>query len=99
LSERISSARLLRPADPYLPYWDHPYEGAMLLEDGSLMAMARLRGQPHELCVASERNAAAQLLCLASPRPMNVPLSSSSVRRDGGCEGSLAKRGGVRGLS
>jgi type IV secretion system protein VirB4 len=34
----------------------------MLLEDGSLMAMARLRGQPHELCLAADRNAAAMML-------------------------------------
>jgi type IV secretion system protein VirB4 len=58
---RVRSAQLTS-VDPYLPYWDHPHEGAMLLEDGSLMAMCRLRGVPHELCLTSERNAAGELL-------------------------------------
>ncbi len=51
-----------RSAEPYLPYLGHVAPGAVLLNDGSLLAMGRLRGMPHELASAAERNAAARFL-------------------------------------
>ncbi len=51
-----------RSADPYLPYVGHLRPGIVLLQDGSLLAMAELRGLPHELAAMSERNAAARVL-------------------------------------
>jgi type IV secretion system protein VirB4 len=51
-----------RSASQYLPYVGHVSPGIVLLEDGSLLAMAHLHGLPHELAAASERNAAARFL-------------------------------------
>ncbi len=45
-----------------LPYWSHPTNGVVLLEDGSRLAMARLHGMPHELCPVEQRNISARLL-------------------------------------
>jgi len=57
-----NSGWIERPAEPYLPYVGHVAPGAVLLNDGSLLAMGRLRGLPHELASAAERNAAARFL-------------------------------------
>ena len=46
-----------RSAEAYLPYLGHVAPGAVLLNDSSLLAMGRLRGVPHELASAAERNA------------------------------------------
>ena len=51
-----------RSASQYLPYVGHVSPGIVLLDDGSLLAMAHLHGLPHELAAASERNAAARFL-------------------------------------
>ena len=51
-----------RSAEVYLPYLGHVAPGAVLLNDGSLLAMGRLRGVPHELASAAERNAATRFL-------------------------------------
>ena len=51
-----------RSASQYLPYVGHVSPGIVLLEDGSLLAVAHLHGLPHELAAASERNAAARIL-------------------------------------
>ncbi len=51
-----------RSAKPYLPYVGHITRGVVRLDDGSLLAMWRLRGVPHELAAPSERNAAARAL-------------------------------------
>ena len=51
-----------RSASQYLPYVGHVSPGIVLLEDGSLLAMAHLHGLPHELAAASERNAAGRIL-------------------------------------
>jgi hypothetical protein len=51
-----------RDALPYAPYIGHVSPAVILLDDGSLLAMGRLRGVPHELAAAAERNAAARLL-------------------------------------
>lgn len=51
-----------RDAEPYAPYIGHVSPAVILLDDGSLLAMGRLRGVPHELAAASERNATARLL-------------------------------------
>jgi type IV secretion system protein VirB4 len=52
-----------RTARHYLPYVGHyPTAELVLLEDGSLLAMGRLAGVPHELASLSERNAAAKFL-------------------------------------
>lgn len=51
-----------RSAEAYLPYLGHVAPSAVLLNDGSLLAMGRLRGVPHELASAAERNAAARFL-------------------------------------
>jgi type IV secretion system protein VirB4 len=60
---RGNSGLLERSAAHYLPYiGHHPTATTVLLEDGSLLAMGRLRGVPHELAAASERNAAAKFL-------------------------------------
>jgi type IV secretion system protein VirB4 len=50
------------PAPPYLPYLGHITPNVVLLEDGSLLAMAELHGLPHELSSNDERNAAARML-------------------------------------
>src|SRR5215472_12859064 len=52
-----------RSAAPFLPYLGHyPNANTVLLQDGSLLAIGRLAGVPHELAAASERNAAARAL-------------------------------------
>ncbi len=52
-----------RSAAHYLPYLGHyPNPRSVLMEDGSLLSMARIRGVPHELASASERNSAAKML-------------------------------------
>jgi type IV secretion system protein VirB4 len=51
-----------RDAEPYAPYIGHVSPDVILLDDGSLLTMGHLRGVPHELAAASERNAAARLL-------------------------------------
>lgn len=48
--------------EPYVPYWSHISGGAVLLEDGSRLAMAHVEGLPHELCDAEQRNQGVQLL-------------------------------------
>lgn len=58
-----TSSLFERTAAHYLPYLGHyPNGDTVLLEDGSLLAMGRLRGVPHELAAASERNSAAKFL-------------------------------------
>jgi type IV secretion system protein VirB4 len=59
---RGSSGWAERSAEAYLPYLGHVTPGALLLNDSSLLAMGRLRGVPHELASAAERNAAARFL-------------------------------------
>jgi type IV secretion system protein VirB4 len=52
-----------RGAAHYLPYLgEYPNPRTVLMEDGSFLSMARIRGVPHELASASERNASAKLL-------------------------------------
>ncbi len=54
---------LERSAAHYLPYLGHyPNPRTVLMEDGSLLSMARIRGVPHELASASERNATGKFL-------------------------------------
>jgi type IV secretion system protein VirB4 len=59
-----SLAELLeRTSAHYLPYLGHsPNPRTVLMEDGSFLSMARIRGVPHELASASERNAAGKFL-------------------------------------
>jgi type IV secretion system protein VirB4 len=60
---RGNSGLFERAAVSYLPYLGHyPNPNIVLLEDGSLLAMGRLRGVPHELASATERNAAGKFL-------------------------------------
>ena len=59
---RGSSGWAERSAEAYLPYLGHVAPGAVLLNDSSLLAMGRLRGVPHELASAAERNAGARFL-------------------------------------
>lgn len=52
-----------RRAQHYLPYLGHfPNPETVLLEDGSLLSMARIRGVPRELASPSERNATGKFL-------------------------------------
>ena len=55
-----SSGWYERTAEPVLPYVGHDSPGVVSLKDGSRMAMGRVRGVPHELASAAERNAAAR---------------------------------------
>jgi type IV secretory pathway VirB4 component len=56
---RGNSGLFERAAVSYLPFLGHyPNPDIVLLENGSLLAMGRLRGVPHELASATERNAA-----------------------------------------
>ena len=60
---RGNSGLFERSAAHYLPYIGHyPNANTVLMEDGSLLAIGRLSGVPHELAAASERNAAAKFL-------------------------------------
>ena len=51
-----------RSAEPYLPYIGHIQPGIVLLQDGSLLIVAAVRGTPFELAAMSERNSAARVL-------------------------------------
>ena len=55
---RGSSGWYERTAEPMLPYVGHLSPGVVWLKDGSRMAMGRVRGVPHELASAAERNSA-----------------------------------------
>jgi type IV secretion system protein VirB4 len=57
-----SSGRTERNAAAYLPYVGHVSPHAIVLEDGSVLAMGQLHGLPHELAAPSERNAASRIL-------------------------------------
>lgn len=71
-----------RSARPYLRYIGHATRGLVRLDDGSLLAMWRLRGVPHELAAPSERNAAARTLntIYRNIADDNVTLSTHLVR-------------------
>ena len=56
------SGRSERSASSYLPYIGHAGPQTVLLENGSLLAMARVEGQPFELADHVARNARLRLL-------------------------------------
>jgi type IV secretion system protein VirB4 len=56
------SGRTERSAEKYLPYLGHVGPQAILLDNGSLMAMATVAGQPFELADHAARNARLRLL-------------------------------------
>jgi type IV secretion system protein VirB4 len=49
-----------RSAERYLPYLGHARPDVAVLNDGSYLVLARLRGLPHELATTTERNGAAR---------------------------------------
>lgn len=51
-----------RGAHRYLPYLGHLNANTVLLDNGGLMVMGELRGVPHELASAAEKNAGARVL-------------------------------------
>jgi type IV secretion system protein VirB4 len=80
-----------RSAETYLPYISHVHPEAVLLADGSLLAVLQLRGLAHELSVEAERRANASILngIWQAVGDDNVTLGTHYVRRQ---QSPLAER-------